>query len=429
MAIQRGITMDNLDLDLLRFMQVKENYDKYHKVITKGMLTKESWTLLGDYGAYYKEYPQLSEIDEAFKLWFRVTAHPAWKDDDHKYYSTIISNTGDRQVPDASGSFGDQLERLRFDSELREAQRTFSKGTTSIEDVISGLDQSTRRVVRLDEGDGTFSLDDLAKHKRGDEGYYWRCEDLNKSIGPIRKGDFVVIAKRPEVGGTSFLCSELSYMLEQTPTTGKAVLFNNEEAPDKVFTRMVGAAVGVDYRAMMAAPAHWQQQYDNWLDGRQFDLKQDTSMNINSIYKELEEHDYDIIGINVLLKVGGTSAKEDHDKFQALGEEMRRVTQGYGPVIAIVQADPSAEGMRYIPQDRIYKSKTALQGEADILIMIGMDDDGPVDSRYIHVAKNKIPPAPCCDLSLKHIKGEVHFDLGTGRFESINFKGNSRCTK
>lgn len=421
--------MDNLDLDLLRFMQEKGNYERYHKVITKGMMTKESWTLLGDFGAYYKEYPHLTSIDDGFKLWFRVTAHPAWKQDDHKFYSTIINNIENRSTPDVSGSFGDQLERLRFDAGLREQQREFAKGTTSIEDVLSTLDASRRKSVALDEGDGSLTLDALAQHQRGDEGLYWRCEDLNQSIGPVRKGDFIVIAKRPEVGGTSFLCSEVAHMLEQLPTTGKAVMFNNEEAPDKVYTRMVSGAMGVDYRTMMTAPAHWQQQYDDWLDGRHYDLKHDTTMTINSIWKELEEHEYDVIGLNVLLKVGGTSAKEDHDKFQALGEEMRRISQAYGPVIAVVQADPSAEGMRYIPQDRIYKSKTALQGEADVLIMVGMDDNGPVDSRYIHVAKNKIPPAPCCDLAVKHIKSEVEFDLGTGRFMSRTYKGNSRCTK
>jgi hypothetical protein len=60
--------------------------------------------------------------------------------------------------------------------------------------------------------------------------------------------------------------------------------------------------------------------------------------------------------------------------------------------------------------------------------MIGYDEDGPLDSRYIHVAKNKIPPAPCCDLSCKHIKSEIHFDVGTGRFSSRNYKGRHSCT-
>ena len=87
---------------------------------------------------------------------------------------------------------------------------------------------------------------------------------------------------------------------------------------------------------------------------------------------------------------------------------------------------PRAEGVKFIPQDRIYKSKTALQGEADALIMIGTDEEIEDDVRYIHVAKNKIPPAACSDMKCKHIKAEVKFSMDTGRFTSKNWKGNSR---
>jgi len=421
--------IDNIDLDLLRFMTVRDNYDTYHKVITKGMCTRESWVLLGDMGSYYTQYPTLEGIDDAFKLWFRVTGHPGWKDEQHKIYNTIITNVFTRPVPSKMGPFGDQLDRLRFESILKEQLSEFSKGVADTEDVLSVLDGFDRATVSFDEGIVSYTLDDLAQHQRGDEGLYWRCEDLNQSIGPIRKGDFIIVAKRPETGGTSFLCSEMSYMLEQMPTDGKAVMFNNEEASDKVYTRMLSGALGADYRTMMTAPKLHQQNYIKWLDGRQWDLIHDTQMTLRSIHNALGDNTYGLIGINVLLKVGGTSKKEDHDKFQALGEELRRIAQLYGPVLAVVQADPSAEGVRYIPQDRIYKSKTALQGEADVLIMIGMHDDAPADSRFLHVAKNKIPPAPCCDLSLKHIKTEVEFDLGTGRFKSRSYKGNSRCTK
>ena len=421
--------IDNIDLDLLRFMTVKDNYDMYHRVITKGMCTRESWTLLGDMGTYYKQYPEQQEIDETFKLWFRVTGHPAWKDEQHALYNTVIGNVLTRQIPHSNGPFGDQLDRLRFESILREQQTEFSKGAASADDVLAELGKINSN-SHGDQGSVSLTLDDLAQHQRGDEGLYWRCEDLNKSIGPIRTGDFIIVAKRPETGGTSFLCSEMSHMLEQMDTDGKAIMFTNEEAPDKVFTRMLSGALDADYRTMMTAPKLHQQNYDKWLDGRQWDLIHDTSMTIGSIHNVLGNNRYGLIGINVLLKVGGTSKKEDHDKFQALGEEMRRIAQEHGPVLAVVQADPSAEGVRYIPQDRIYKSKTALQGEADVLIMIGMDDEnGPPTSRYIHVAKNKIPPAPCCDLSVKHIKTEVEFDIGTGRFESQLYKGNSRCTK
>ena len=271
-----------------------------------------------------------------------------------------------------------------------------------------------------------YDLEAIAKHQRDNKGFYWRLEDLNQSIGPVRLGDFTVVAKRPEVGGTSFVASEFSFMVEQMDKGGRAIIFTNEEEPTKIYTRMMGAALDVDYRTMMTAPALYKQKYEKWLDGRTWELKHDTSMTLSSIKQKLGSNKYDLIAINVLLKVGGTAQKEDHDKFQKLGEECRRLAAEHGPVVAVVQADPSAEGVRFIPQDRIYKSKTALQGEADVLIMIGNDDDGNPDSRYIHVAKNKIPPAPCTDLSAKHIKSEVAFDIGTGRFTSRNWTGNSR---
>lgn len=422
--------MDSVDLDLLKHLTDRENYYKSKDVVHKGMCTKESWALVGDFGRFFEHYPEKELIDEDFDIWFRVSAHPGWKDSQHQVYNRIISNIRARAFPQ-SDIFNDQLAHLRFESELSRGLEALRKGSASPADVLSGLDVLVRNGQTVGEGEGEacYTLDDLALHQRSDEGYYFRCEDLNRAIGPIRTGDFVVVAKRPEVGGTSFLTSEMTYMLEQMPKGSKAVLFNNEEAPDKVFTRLVSGAIGVDYRTMMSAPKIYQKEYEEWLDGRTFDLKHNTSMDLNFIRKQCEANQYSLIGINVLLKVGGTGKLEDHDKLQWLGEEMRKLAQDYGPVIAVVQADPSAEGMRYIPQDRIYKSKTALQGEADVLIMIGHDPDGAPDSRYIHVAKNKIPPAPCCDLSVKHIKSEVNFDMGTGRFTSKNHSTNSRPKK
>lgn len=420
--------MDNIDLDVLKVLTTRDGYDSYGKVVNKGLCTKESWTLVQDFGKYYKQYPQEQEITSDFIMWFRVHGHPGWKPEATKAYECIVNNVLATPTPDRS-VFRDQLDSLRFTAELDKQKGQLESGATVPSAVIMALDALCAGYTE-EEAESILTLDDLAQHQRSDDGLYWRLEDLNKAIGPVRTGDVTIVGKRPEVGGTSFLCSEMSHMLEQLPKNGKAVFFNNEEASDKVFTRMISAALDVDYRTMMSAPALYQQKYDKWLDGRRWDLKHNTSMDMSYIKQLLKDEQYDLIGINVLLKVGGTGKQEDHDKFEALGTELRRISQEYGPVLAIVQADPSAEGMQYIPQDRIYKSKTALQGEADILIMIGMDNNAPSDKRFIHVAKNKIPPAPCCDLTLKHIRTECDFDVATGRFLSSQFPGvNSRCTK
>lgn len=421
--------MDNIDLDILKFLSERENWEGYKDSITKGLCTKESWTLVGDIGRYYIDNPTATQITEDFKLWMRVTAHPGWKPEEHQIYGQIMDNTISRPVPNRA-TFVDQLNRQRFVSEVGRGYDKLRDNALSAEDFLIEVERHATPICAPTDGQSVdiYDIEAIANHHRTTAGLYWRCEDLNQSIGPIRQGDFTVIAKRPEVGGTSFLASEMAFMLEQLDPKSNAIIFSNEEEPTKIYTRMMSSALNVDFRTMMTAPHVYKQRYEQWLDGKSWELKHDGSMTLSSIKRKLREKNYGLIGINVLLKVGGTSAKEDHDKFQALGEEMRRIAAEHGPVLAIVQADPSAEGMRYIPQDRIYKSKTALQGEADVLIMIGASDDAPPDARFIHVAKNKLPPAKCCELTYKHIKSEVHFDIGTGRFTSANpmFSKHSR---
>jgi len=421
--------LDNLDLDLLKFMSERENNIGYGATITKNLCTKEAWTLLEDMGKYFHQHGEATVIDDDFKLWMRVTRHPGWKQEEHQIYGTIVDNALKRPPP-SRPTFMAEVERTRYTTQCAGAYAKLRDGDITPADHDALITKYSGQVARSAKSTvDVYDIEDIAKFQRANQGFFFRLEDLNKSIGPLRKGDFVVIAKRPEVGGTSFLCSELTYMVDQMADGGNAIMFHNEEEPSKIHARFMTSALGIDYKTLMDAPAKYKTDYDKWLGTRSLELKHDTGMSLGSIHTKLKEREYGLIGINVLLKVGGTGQKEDHDKFQALGEECRRISQQYGPVLAIVQADPSAEGMRYIPQDRIYKSKTALQGEADALIMLGKDHDVPDNLRYISVAKNKIPPAPCTDLTLKHIKSEVHFDIGTGLFTSLNFNKNSRNKK
>ena len=414
--------MDSVDLDLLKYCTERENYDAIGSAVDKNMCVKESWTLLGAMKDYYAEF-DVDTIDKKdFKIWFRIKRHPEFKREAHELYNTIIDNVFDIEMPD-SRPFKDSITRLKDGVLIESVMDEWRKGRISVEELCSKLEGSRPEVVSHHSED--ISVTDLADHARHG-GLYWRLEDLNRSIGPISRGDFIVVGKRPEVGGTSFLCSELTFMLEQLPEEGKVIIFNNEEEDWKVKGRIISTALGVDYRSILADPTKYNKEWEKWLGKREFKLVHDTNMTVSSIRAKLEKEKPDVVGINVLLKVGGTGKTEDHDKFQELGERFRVFAGQYAPVVAIVQADPSAEGEKYIPQDRIYKSKTALQGESDVLIMIGTDEEIVDHTRYIHVAKNKIPPSACTVTKLKHIKSDVQFDIDTGRFESRNFKKHSR---
>ena len=314
--------MDTIDLDILKYMSQRDKYYELKDQITKSLCVKESFEMLGDFGAYFEEHPNATEITNDFILWQRIKRHPNWKPEDARIKGAIVSNIISLQQPERA-AFLDSIYHMRATGFYRAVADDLERGVLTTEDAEAKVRVFSKKAPET-ETLTNFSLQDLQDQSRSG-GYYWRLEDLNKSLGPIRKGDFIVIAKRPEVGGTSFIVSEIAHMLEQTD--GNAVIFNNEEAPDKVFSRMVSASLGVDYRKLLTDPSKYDADYKKWLGKSDFDLVHDTSMTISSIHRTLEEKEYDLIGINVLLKVGGTGKQEDHDKFQELGEECRRISQ------------------------------------------------------------------------------------------------------
>lgn len=431
--------MDSVDLIILNHLTKRENMEQDSHLIDKSLCTKESWTLFNDLKNYLDSHKDKDEVQESeFKTWFRLTAHPGWKAEQHQLYGTIISNIFnlDNDSEESSGAFQQEVSRLRVADKLKRLAGDLQKGSefdeTAFDEIRELLRQSSDQETDEDNGPVySASLQDAYNELAKGTPLYWRCEDLNKSIGPIRKGDFIIVPKRPEIGGTSFLCSEITYMLEQLPDGQHAVIFNNEEEMRKLHERAVTCALNITGRDIYTDTEGSDKAYQKWLGDRKLDLiRHEYSSSIQDIWKQCEQQEYGVIGVNIIcsskLKLPRGQDLADHDRLQRLGAELRKLAHAFGPVIAVVQADPSAEGMAYIPQDRIYKSKTALQGEADALIFIGHEEGAPADKRHIHVAKNKMPPAPCTLSPLKHLKTDVAFDYETGRFTSLHHKGNSR---
>ena len=87
--------------------------------------------------------------------------------------------------------------------------------------------------------------------------------------------------------------------------------------------------------------------------------------------------------------------------------------------MSIIQADGSAEGQRWLNQSQLYGSKTGVQGEIDVLLMIGKTEEpGHEEQRFIHVAKNKKPTTGRMDPRVKHGKFIVDFDEERGRYNT-----------
>ena len=229
-----------------------------------------------------------------------------------------------------------------------------------------------------------------------------------------------MVVKRPETGGTTFLTSEFTYMIKQLPPDSEAIIFNNEEGGDKIGLRLVQSALNKTSRELYADPVTCRDEYTTYLDGRKVHIYDRTGASTRDIERALEAHpNVKLIGINVLDKVNlhGANRKNynEVETFRKLAEWARGIARDHGTVMAIAQADGTADETQYIGINQLYGSKTGVQGECDVMIMIGRDSSQE-NKRFFNITKNKKPQTGRMEAALRHAKFESDFDLERGRY-------------
>jgi hypothetical protein len=408
----------SVDVEILRAVLSKEIHDKYKEFFKTYMLTPVGWMLLGDISAYYETHPDPVIDPTTFRIWFRIHRYPTWKTEKHSMYNTIL-DTIFNGAP-VNGELLSSITKARTMASMKVA--IDNNDTDELATLMADLND-LGSVTKTDNKMITESFESIITNAVRAGGLTWRLMDLNKSAGPISKGDLIVVGKRPETGGTSFLISEFTHMVHQLPEGKHALIINNEEYKTKIISRLVAAAIGVNAPTIYGDPSKYVADYHKFLGTKRIDVMSDGNISIYDVERVLKSGEYGLIGLNVLEKLSGMSKNiEDYQKLERLGAWCRRVSLEHGPVVAIVQADASAEGVEYPDQSMLYKTKTGLQAEADLLIMIGRSNADPEDVRGINVAKNKLPGTLSTEPRYRHIKTKVNFDIETGRFTSNVWK-------
>jgi replicative DNA helicase len=224
-------------------------------------------------------------------------------------------------------------------------------------------------------------------------GLRWRLKELNISMGPLRKGDFVIVAARPETGKTTFTASEASYMMEQLEPDEHVIWINNEEASNKVMMRVIQAFHQVTSGDLFASPKKYEEEFIA-AGGERFLILDDDSgiKSVNKIATLFKEFKPGLIIFDQLDKVHGFSHETRDDlRIGKLYEWARDMAKDYCPVIAISQVDGTGEGEKWIQMNQLRGSKTDKIGEADAIVTIGKSNEPGMDlQRFIHIPKNKL---------------------------------------
>jgi|CXWL01.1.fsa_nt_gi hypothetical protein len=411
--------MSSNELGLLAVLSSRKEYDKCRRYVKDYTVLKETHILVEDIGEWFKQHPSEDMIDWAnFKTWFRVVKHPVWKLTQYEIYDTILDNVV-KQVVDTS--VVTRFKELDIAARIKHEADKIIQGAQGLGELRAVADElDTGSSSELSEFFIDMDINRLVNTVLTGSGIEWRLDELNVSVGQLHKSDFILIGKRPEVGGTTFLISEFTYMVKQLPQGTNAIIFNNEEGGDKLAIRLIQGALGITTSDILADPQQAIDDYNTYLGGRKITIMHKVDLSMHDIREVLAGGTYWLIGINVLEKVRAHNKEDDVTRRQRLAQDCRGLADKYGAVFAVSQAGDQAEGHKFLNQSQLYGSRTGVQGEIDVMIMIGQSNDpGQRDIRGISICKNKKPTTGRMMPTHKHMKFECTIDPERQRFRSL----------
>jgi len=382
----------------------KENLLKYKRYIKPHTVEKETTLILDGMEKYYKNFPSIKIFD--------------WD----SFSSYLIADQSKRLVEDSLVKLRMTLTKaktfiphhtheeviktfieLDYLARIMEECEKVKEGSSDLEHVHMLSTSALKDVERYIEKDDLFVSADLTAiaDRISSSGYEWRLDALNRSLGPLRIGNFIIVAARVEVGKTTFLASEMSYIAQQLPQGRPIVWVNNEEESSVVFFRIVQAALGQDSATLIADSAASMMAYTALMGGDKDRIRvtRDTN-NIRDLETLFKEVNPGLIVFDQLDKVEGLH-KHDEPEHIVLGKIYkwaRELARAYGPVIAASQLSASAIELRdppFIGMDALRGSKTDKPGEADAVVTIGKyKEPKNVEEemiRTLNIPKNKLP--------------------------------------
>lgn len=409
----------SLDITALRLLKYRERYDRLSRSVPKQALQPMTAELLTDFGAFFREFPDVQRIEHGpFMMWLRGFRHPNQKEDATSLHNTVMKKVMEDVSPEIESGMMARLVAADTAQRVTSLLERWNSGDevdlyTELRANVEHFEQQVDRKVRNPQV--LDPIEDLLKAEESDEGLHWRLPCLNRHIKPLRGGDFVLIAARPDRGKTSFCASELTHMASQVdsiyPGEKRSILWFNNEGPGRqIILRNFQAAINAtteDLAKLSNTPADVgqgqyktmvRQSYATALGGRPgvlrvFDIHDMWNHEVEDIMKMYKPA---VVLFDMVdnIKFGGTASNNGQRTDQLL-EAMYQWARLMGvkhdcAVLATSQLSADADGVPYPTLPQLKDSKTGKQGAADVIITLGHVNEPSLESsRYIGTTKNK----------------------------------------
>lgn len=422
----------SIEVTLLQLLKYRDRYEKLAKAVPTAALEQKSKIFLSDFGAFFKEFPDVSRIElEPFMLWFKAFQHPTLTTEQLELYGAMLGTVLQHECDPAleRGIMG-RLVAAESAARITDLITRWNEGEETdlyiaLRAEVDRFEQATNRKVLVPwvEDD----IGDILNDERDDRGLAWRLECLNSHMRRLRGGDAVIWAGRPGKGKTTGLMSEVTHMAKQFDEYyglghGRYALWMNNEGPGKrIVRRAYQSALYVTDAEMMemSVAGTLKDAYAESVGA----VDRIRVMNIHNFWNyEVEEIlkrvppglvVFDMVD-NIKFKGDTASGQARTDQtLEAMYQWARLLGVKYDcPIISTSQVSAEGAGLQFPTDSMLKDSKTGKQGACDAIVMTGaVVDPFYATSRWMSVVKSKLnlpgqPESP---------HAEVMFDGERGR--------------
>jgi hypothetical protein len=413
-----------MEAELLQALATREGFRDYYDYVKKysDVLATTAQEIVAAIPEYYAVNTAQQINWATFSSWYRLVKAARKSSEEQAMLATYFSSLAVHETDEV-------MQHLMLNT-LKE--RALAEDIITLcEPVARGLDgHSLDSVVKKLEEYSRHSILDADKHiVTGDidtlvgavlaGGLNWKQLWMNQSCGPLRKGDFVCLVARPDTGKTSFLSGQANCFAAQS--AAPVLWINNEQEGRKVRLRLLQEATSMTNADITVDRDKLLSKYNSIVGPTDKVLVIDKAgVSAKEIEKYCEDYQPCAIIIDQLWKVKGFGNDNSDVKVQtAIANWARELCKTYAPVIGVYQADAQAEGQSYFGMDKIYMSKTAVQGEADLIICMGrLYEQGKEKIRYFSFPKNKMSGGgKHYQPTMRNYRHESMFNPDTGEFK------------
>jgi hypothetical protein len=408
-----------MNTDILKIFSKRQNYKKFLSQVPEQRLPETMQFIFRNLPQYFEETQQ-AEIDWVDFQSFVNLRNPNMGEQQVLEFNTLcermVSYEGDEQ-PGLMRMLNDRVWAMR----LSETAHHVGMGEEEASTIEEQFRQwQNEKAQNGDSGGLSFvdtSVSELLNGAQDYTKYFWPIDELNSMLGPISKGDFIIVAGRPDSGKTTILSNAVLHFASQLLDNQCILWCNNEEGADRVKTRQLQAALGWTNDELLRDKEATQTAAEK-TGFSKIKLMDNSSMSIHDIEAHIEACNPSIIIIDQIWKVSGFEKESENlaDRYGKLAQYVRGLAKKYGPVIGASQLDATAEGVKYPTMGSLYNSKTSVQGESDAIVTIG-HVQGEEDIRYLRAPKNKLRGA---HPKMRNMGCAVRIDKERAKLVSLN---------